>query len=690
VPRARAIFILVLLTTFSGVIRFSRLSHPCLWYDESMVFWRTCGSYGQLLDCLRTDGFVPLHYSLIWVVTRVLRPTPFVLRLVPTLCGTLMVPAVYFFGRQLLQRGTSLLAAAFTACSAFMLFYSRDAKMYMDAWLFVTLNIACLLWWFRTGKSTAWLCWIASGAAACGLQISSAIPVAISSLLLLTQCRVRWQGVLMWTAGVLVILSGPVGYYEKFNLWKDRADQNWNESGLQWIGAYNYGRTGPQLLRVLGTTTLMGWEWPKEADIRSIPEPRVNWPARGAYVVLGMLVLACLPWPRRWRKRKVPSSTQEPESAHLLIDPALGRTSEPAFPDDDVGPEPQWRIALWLSLLIVVPVYSFYCRSMPGFASPRGVSQSIIQKVPALLLPLEYPSLWIFISAIPIAIIVFAIRFPQIRGTVRRGFAMIAVIATVLALCQAIAIAASIASRTATDAGKPWESLWVPRYIGFIWPALAVAVAALIMRLPTVPVRIIAICFLLGLNLGIASFRIFGQTEPPVDLMAADAFFAENPDHHTLAWWNLKPGMQSPGSGNLFSGPGEYYLDLLRNKPVTPTEFKQSIRLLNNQGEWFPVPWYRALPPDLDRIIVWNQYQMHPMYTTQDPPPPAGWKLVSDQWFVARDCWIWQDLARYRRREYQHLHPVVRYPESPTSRSPDFKNRNPASLNIPEKQQSAK
>ena len=52
-----------------------------------------------------------------------------------------------------------------------MLFYSRDAKMYMDAWLFVTLNLACLLWWFRTGKSTAWLCWIACGAAACGLQL---------------------------------------------------------------------------------------------------------------------------------------------------------------------------------------------------------------------------------------------------------------------------------------------------------------------------------------------------------------------------------------------------------------------------------------------------------------------------------------------------------------------------------------
>ncbi len=79
-----------------------------------------------------------------------------------------------------------------------------------------------------------------------------------------------------------------------------------------------------------------------------------------------------------------------------------------------------------------------------------------------------------------------------------------------------MAIVMASQSAAATKAGKPWESIWVPRYIGFVWPMLAVAAArALLMRLPTKWVRGAAIVFLLGLNLGIGSFRILGQTEPP-------------------------------------------------------------------------------------------------------------------------------------------------------------------------------
>ncbi len=632
-----------------------------------MVFWRTCGTYGQLLDCLRSDGFVPLHYSLMWAITRFVRPTPFVLRFVPALSGTLMVPAVYFLARQMLTSGTALLAAAFTACSAFMLFYSRDAKMYMDAWLFVALNTACLLWWFRSGRTSAWLCWIATGCAGCGLQISSAIPIGVSVLLLLTQSKVRWQGALLWVLGIVVILSGPVGYYEKFNRWKERVDDDWRESGLQWIGAYNYGRTGPQLARCLATTTLMGWEWPKDADVPLIEPDRVEWPAMGAEMLLGIFVLACLPWPRRWHAWPAlscsPGNRAQVQSAECRVQIEEGKMSEPSnslrsalctlHPARVPAPQPQWRVALWLCFLIVVPVYGFYCRSMPDFATPLGEWHAILDAHPSLLLPMTHRWLWIILALIPIVPAAIAIRFAPLRPAMLRGFALILVFAAVLALCQVIAVIAAHAAAAAEAAGKPWESLWVPRYIGFIWPSLAVAVAAMIMRLPTWPVRTLAIALLLGMNLGIAGFRIFGQTEPPVDRMAADAVYAEDPAHHTLAWMHLRPGMQSPGSGNLFSGPGEYYMDLLRNKPVTPIEFKKSIAAGKREIPFFPTPWFMKFPADQQRVIIWNQSEIKPPYTTRDQPPPPGWQLVSDEAFTARDCWIWQDLFRYRRMEYR-------------------------------------
>ena len=528
---------LLLLTIVGGAIRFTRVAHPPLWYDESMVFWRTCGTYGQLLDCLRTDGFVPLHYSLVWVITRFFRPTPMVLRIVPALCGTLMVPGVYFFAKQLLPRKTSQLAAAFTACSAFMLFYSRDAKMYMDAWLFVTLNMGCLLWWFRVNSFTSWLCWVACGAAACGLQITSAIPVAVSLLLLFTQDRMRWQQTMLWLLGVVLIFSGPIGHYEKFNIWIDQVEEDgWQKSQLQWINQYNAGRTGPQLIRYLGSTLIMGWEWPHAdavaqplqggqaqelkrpgflpftAAVPKIPRERFTVPATVAEIILVMLFAGCLPWPRRWRSE---------------------------FEQETV-PQPRWRAMLWLLLLVVVPVYGFYCRSMPDFAGPMQWWDLFPRNSRGLLLGYWW-------ALIPV-LIVFGLRVYRLiaegsgcSAYLRTGLdeltdslKRVIVFLMMIFMLWGMAVVMAAQARVAAAAGKPWESLWVPRYIGFIWPAFAMGVAAIIMRLPTRPVRIMAIVFLLGVNLVIAGMRIIGQTEPPVDLMASDTVAAQDALHHTM------------------------------------------------------------------------------------------------------------------------------------------------------------
>ena len=668
-PQARPKLVLILLTLIAGAIRFTRLSHPALWYDESMVFWRTCGTYGQLLDCLRTDGFVPLHYSLMWLIKRFVQPTPFALRFVPALCGTVMVPAVYFLALQLVHVRTALLAAAFTACSAFMLFYSRDAKMYMDAWLFMTLNSACLLWWFRSNCRTAWLCWIACGCIACGLHFSSAIPVGISVLLLLTQSKLRWQNVLLWTLGVLVILSGPVGYYEKFNVWKDRIDEEgWKASELAWINDYNYGRNGPQLVRCLGTSTIIGWEWPKDLDFKNIPPSRIAIPSLAFEILIGILVLACLPWPPRWHGKPVlglsPSAGMPGKGWGESNLESQFAIEQPNHPHPDPLPayrervsEPQWRVVLWLTFWIVIPVYGFYCRSMPGFYSPMDWWHGAVDVFPALMLPMHHPLLWIAVALVPICAVVFAILFQPIRPLLLRAVGLIVVAVVVLGLCQAIAVAAHAGATAAERAGKPWESLWVPRYIGFIWPALAIAIASLLMRLPTWPLRTVAIVFLLGLNLGIASFRIFGDTEPPVDRMAADVVNSENPARHMLAWMNLKQGMQSPGGGNLFSGPGEYYIDVLSKKITTPRLFKQSISIREKQSQIVSTPWYLDLPADLEHVVIWNQLDVEPPYAAFDLTPRAGWELVSDQFFTARQYWIWQDLTKYRRREYQRESP---------------------------------
>jgi len=135
--------ILIALTALAGASRFYKLDHPPVWGDEASTFRRVSGSFGDMLETLERDPFTPLFYEAEWAMRQYHHLTPFWLRFIPALAGALMVPAMYFLARQLASIRTSLVAALLTLCSAWMINYSRDAKMYMTFWLFVVLSAGC-------------------------------------------------------------------------------------------------------------------------------------------------------------------------------------------------------------------------------------------------------------------------------------------------------------------------------------------------------------------------------------------------------------------------------------------------------------------------------------------------------------------------------------------------------------------
>src|SRR5579862_3445954 len=82
-------------TAIGCFFRFFHLDQPLFWNDEGLAFGRTCGTYEQMLRVLRSDGFGPLHYEVLWVIAQRFHMTPFVMRVWPAVTGTLMVPAIY-------------------------------------------------------------------------------------------------------------------------------------------------------------------------------------------------------------------------------------------------------------------------------------------------------------------------------------------------------------------------------------------------------------------------------------------------------------------------------------------------------------------------------------------------------------------------------------------------------------------
>src|SRR5205823_12518021 len=133
---------------------------------------------------------------------------PAMMRLLPAIAGTLLIPAIYFLARQFTGRRVATLAAALTAFSAYMLVYSRDAKMYMELWLAATVFIACLLWWMRTNARVAWLAWVAAACAMNGLHALGLCIVAVAAAIVLPHRLLTRRKLLLASAGMLICVLG--------------------------------------------------------------------------------------------------------------------------------------------------------------------------------------------------------------------------------------------------------------------------------------------------------------------------------------------------------------------------------------------------------------------------------------------------------------------------------------------------
>lgn len=554
---------------------------------------------------LRLDGFVPLHYELYWLLARKCSLTPAVLRLVPAVAGTLMVPAMYFLARQLVTRRAALLVAAFTACSAWLMVFSHDAKMYSHFWLFVVLHVACLMWWMRTGLRVAYWCMVAAGCAMAGLHATGLIVLGLDVVLFLAHPRTTWRRALAFVAGVLLISAGPAGYYLGFNRFADTVQANWDWSGIQWIEQRNRGHSTPELLADTGAAYLFGFNFVSESMFHSEPPgPTPRWIVIGAWGVLGSLLALALLGGVPWR-------------------------SSPSTSSSPLAPLPPPLVLFYLATWLCVPAYIFYCASVLGFASPFA------------LLPWY---LWALIAAV---MQVALVHFPGTRPHAWR--VVLPVVAPVL-LCGGVYLA--------MRGRVPPGSIWMPRYLGIIFPALAIAVCALFVRLPR-PLRYVAVGLLLGVNAAQSVARLVLSTEPPISRVAADVWRGRDPGGDTLTYAQVRSGFGPPGAGTITNVVGLYHLRLLSGRVVRPVEFRfasaDRITPIRRFSDASLVAWDVEASPAVRTVVLWVEADA----TTADTERRIlsrlgpGWRLRSTDDYPVRIYWTWQPVYTYRRDVFE-------------------------------------
>ena len=130
--------------------RFATLGAQSYWFDEAQAAHELHLSVRPMWSSMvGVETNPPLYFTLGWLWARVFGTGEVGLRSLSALAGTALIPIAYLCGRELVSRRAGLVAAALTALSPFMIWYSQEAREYM---LLAVLSGASFLYFARAWR----------------------------------------------------------------------------------------------------------------------------------------------------------------------------------------------------------------------------------------------------------------------------------------------------------------------------------------------------------------------------------------------------------------------------------------------------------------------------------------------------------------------------------------------------------
>lgn len=156
---------IALLTVLGLALRLV-FAHQSLNGDELSTLWMVSGrSLAGVVSTVHTDREItpPLYFVLAWLATRI-ADTPELLRAPALIAGTASIPLVFLVGRRTVGTRAAMLAAALTALSPFMIYYSAEARAYGLLMALVLLSTLAMLLAIER-RSRAW--WVVYAVASC-------------------------------------------------------------------------------------------------------------------------------------------------------------------------------------------------------------------------------------------------------------------------------------------------------------------------------------------------------------------------------------------------------------------------------------------------------------------------------------------------------------------------------------------
>lgn len=127
----RASILLVLL--LGTMLRFHRIDHQSLWYDEGNSARMTARSPVKIVSAAAADIHPPGYYLALSGWSTLMGRSELSLRSLSALSGVILISLVYVLGRRYFTGHIGLLASLLSALHPALIYYSQEARMYMLA-----------------------------------------------------------------------------------------------------------------------------------------------------------------------------------------------------------------------------------------------------------------------------------------------------------------------------------------------------------------------------------------------------------------------------------------------------------------------------------------------------------------------------------------------------------------------------
>jgi mannosyltransferase len=263
-----ASFAVVALTVLAAVLRFAWIGRQGFWVDEGYTAMLVHLSPGKMLALIpKTESTPPLYYCVAWVLGRVFGYGEAGLRSLSAIAGVATVPVAYAAARKLISNRAGLIAAALTACSPLMIWYSQEARSYSLLVLLTAVSLLAFAYARARPTTRMLIAWVVASGLALATHYYALLAIAPQAVwLLAAHGRRRSVQVGVGVVGLCGLALLPLAI-----------SQNGTDNA-SWIGLLPLGLRLDQFIRQF----LIGFQAPAQGLIEGIA---------AAITIVGLLLL---------------------------------------------------------------------------------------------------------------------------------------------------------------------------------------------------------------------------------------------------------------------------------------------------------------------------------------------------------------------------------------------------------------